>query len=120
MATPNVQIDGVTYRPTTSTPERDGMPYVICRCTKAGVHAGYLESRNVEGYLTLRDARRVWYWSGAASLSELAVSGAKNVKDSKIAVPVDRQELLTSDVCEIIHTQAKGAAMLQGAPEWMA
>lgn len=50
------------------------MHYVIVRCENAGVFAGYLESR--EGReVTLLKARRIWYWDGAASLSQLISNG---------------------------------------------
>ena len=122
MSTPSeIVIDGTVYTPQNrAAPKRDGMPYVIARCTGAGVHAGYLESRDSEGVVVLRDARRIWYWKGAATLSELAVSGAKHPMECKIALAVDRHELRLGDVCELIHTQAKGAKMLQEVEAWTA
>ena len=47
----------------------DYLKYVICRTYSAGVFAGYLESRNGQE-VVLRNARRIWYWKGAASLSQ--------------------------------------------------
>jgi hypothetical protein len=47
----------------------DGMKYVICRTYSAGVFAGYLESRNGQE-VVMRKARRIFYWDGAASLSQ--------------------------------------------------
>lgn len=43
------------------------LDYVIIRTYSAGVHAGYLESRNGKE-VTLKNSRRLWYWDGAASL----------------------------------------------------
>ena len=56
--------------------EFNGMTYVIVRTYSAGVFAGYLESR-VDREAVLRNARRIWYWDGAASLSQLAMEGTK-------------------------------------------
>jgi hypothetical protein len=39
------------------------MKYVIVRTYSAGVFAGQLESRNGREVI-LRNARRIWYWSG--------------------------------------------------------
>src|SRR5205807_3450752 len=58
----------------TPAPQVEGMDYVIVRCEGAGVFAGYLKERKGEEATILR-ARRLWYWSGAASLSQLAVDG---------------------------------------------
>ena len=46
--------------------------YVIVRTHSAGVFAGNLLSRKGKE-VVLTNARRLWYWIGAASLSELAV-----------------------------------------------
>ena len=48
--------------------------HCIVRTQSAGVFAGTLQSREGQE-VTLTDARRLWYWDGAASLSQLAVSG---------------------------------------------
>jgi hypothetical protein len=71
----------------------DGMRYVIVRTYSAGVFAGYLESREGQE-VVVRKARRLWRWSGAASLSQLAMEGIKNPKDCKFPCEVDRVELL--------------------------
>ena len=48
--------------------------HAIVRTYSAGVFAGTIKSRDgKEAVLT--DARRIWYWNGAASLSELATKG---------------------------------------------
>lgn len=92
-------------------------PYVIVRCRDAGVHAG--EYQGHEGReVRLKNARRIWFWSGAASLSELAVYGAKNGDECKFSVLVDSITLL--EACEIIHCRAAGEEMIRGLPPWRA
>jgi hypothetical protein len=93
------------------------LPYVIVRCTQAGVHAGELVSRKGQE-VELRNARRLWYWTGAASLSELAVYGSKTPSTCKFAALVPKHEIL--DACEIIHTQPAGEKMIREQPEWRA
>jgi hypothetical protein len=102
-------------RATKTTPRR---PYVIVRGRDSGVHAG--ELIKVQGKsVTLRNARRIWYWSGAASLSELAVYGSSNPSGCKFGACVERQEIL-DDACEIIHCQPAGAKMIREQAEWRA
>jgi hypothetical protein len=92
------------------------LPYVIIRAHNAGVHAGELAARNGTS-VTLHNARRIWYWSGAASLSELAVYGAKNPSACKFGVCIAVQEII-GDVCEIIHCQPAGEKMIREQVEW--
>ncbi len=92
-------------------------PYVIVRCREAGVHAGELVSRKGREVLLL-NARRIWYWKGAASLSELAVYGAKFPSECKFGVPVAKHEVL--DACEVIYCQKEGQKMIEGTAPWRA
>lgn len=73
--------------------------YVIVRGENSGVFAGNLKERNGRE-VTLTDTRRLWYWSGAASLNQLANDGVKYEKDCKFTQPV--KEILILDAIEII------------------
>jgi hypothetical protein len=99
----------------TAAAKKEKGRYVIVRCRDAGVHAGeYVSHKGRE--VVLENSRRIWYWSGAASLSELAVYGAKNVSACKFGVAVVRITL--ADACEIIECCEDGAAMICNCPEW--
>ena len=50
--------------------------YVIVRTYSAGVFVGTLASRDGKEVM-LTNARRLWYWKGAASLSQLSLEGVK-------------------------------------------
>ena len=89
--------------------------YVIVRTYSAGVFAGTLESRNGRE-VVLTNARRIWYWSGAASLSELAVRGTSRPTQCKVPVAVPRVELL--EVIEILDTTPAARASIEAVPEW--
>ncbi len=89
--------------------------YVIVRTYSAGVFAGTLESRNGRE-VVLTNARRIWYWSGAASLSELAVRGTSRPNQCKFPVAVPRVELL--EVIEILDTTPAARASIEAVPEW--
>lgn len=92
-------------------------PYVIARCREAGVHAGRLVSRKGRE-VVLENSRRIWFWKGAASLSEIAVYGAKYPAECRIGVVVPRTELL--EACEILFCQPEGQKMIEGCAPWRA
>ena len=79
-----------------------GMPYVMIRTYSAGVHCGYLKSRK-DGEVTLLNARRIWYWDGAASLSQLAMEGTTKPELCKFPMEVSeiRPEIDLEQVIEV-------------------
>ncbi len=89
--------------------------YVIVRTYSAGVFAGVFEGRR-RREVVLTDARRLWRWAGAASLSQLAVSGTSRPSDCMFPVAVPRVELL--EVIEILDVTPAGEASIRGVPEW--
>lgn len=91
--------------------------YVIVRTDSAGVFAGLLESRQGQE-VVLRDARRLWYWAGAASLSQLAMTGTSAPKECKFPVAVTRVELLQA--IEILDCTREARASIEGVPVWTA
>lgn len=95
--------------------ELNNMRYVIVRTYSAGVFAGYIESRNnKEG--VIRKSRRIWYWDGAASLSQLAMDGTSKPEDCKFPCEVDKTEL--TEIIEVIECSEKGRKSIQGVPVW--
>jgi hypothetical protein len=114
-----VTINGVEYVEKSSmkdlAPQVNGMKYVIVRTYSAGVFAGYLESRTGQE-VVLRNARRIWYWSGAASLSQLAVDGTSNPKDCKFPCEVSRVELLNA--IEILDVTSKAEKSIKSVKVW--
>jgi hypothetical protein len=89
--------------------------YVIVRTYSAGVFAGTLESRNGQE-VVLTDARRLWYWDGAASLSQLAVDGTSKPQNCKFPTPVPRVELLQA--IEILDVSAKAKSSIEAVKIW--
>jgi hypothetical protein len=90
-------------------------PYVIVRTLSAGVFAGTLESRKGQE-VVISGARRLWYWAGSASLSQMAMSGTSDPKNCKFPVAVDRVELLQA--IEILHVTAEARASIEEVPVW--
>jgi hypothetical protein len=89
--------------------------YVIVRTQSAGVFAGTLRSRNGRE-VVLTEARRLWYWAGAASLSQLAVDGVKKPNQCKFPIAVPRVELL--EAIEILDVSAQAKASIEAVPVW--
>lgn len=98
-----IEINGVAYIPkdsvTQMVPKLDGMEYCMVRTFSAGVFAGYIEKRDGKEAV-LRNARRIWRWAGAASLSQLATDGTSEPNNCKFPVAVDKVTL--TEVIEII------------------
>jgi len=95
----------------------EGMPYVIARTYSAGVFAGYLANRDGQE-VELKNARRLWYWSGAASLSQLAMEGVKHPNNCKFPCEVD--SILLTQVIEIIHATEQAKRSIGEVPVWKA
>lgn len=89
--------------------------YVIVRTYSAGVFAGFLQSRSGKE-VVLINARRLWYWKGAASLSQLAMTGTSNPAGCKFPVAVDRVELL--EVIEILDCTDAARKSIESVPVW--
>ena len=98
-------------------PTNKASKYVIVRSVNAGCFAGELVSRDGDS-VVLQSARRLWYWVGAASLSQLAMEGSSNPKGCKFPPAVTRQEVL--GVCEILDVTEAGRVSIEGTPVWRA
>jgi hypothetical protein len=93
--------------------------YVVVRADTAGAFFGKLVSQDIkEGAVVLDDCRRLWYWSGAASLSELAQRGVKNPTQCKFPEATNGHMILR--VAEIIPATAEAVKSIQGVPIWKA
>ena len=89
--------------------------FCIVRCYGAGVFMARVES--LEGQTAqLRDARRLWYWDGAASLSQLALEGVKNPGGCKFTVTVP--VMTVTQVIEIIPCSEQAVASIGQVKEW--
>lgn len=91
------------------------MEYCIVRTYSAGVFAGYVESRTGKDCV-IRAARRIWYWDGAATLSQLAVDGTNKPENCKFPCPVDK--VTVTEAIEIIPCTAKAKESIEGVPVW--
>ena len=90
--------------------------YVIVRGDHSGVFAGTLADRD-GCEVKLTDCRRLWYWSGAASLSQLANDGTKGPEFCKFPAPL--AEITILDALEIIPCTARAEASIKAVHVWM-
>ena len=95
--------------------EKEKKQYYIVRSDKAGVFAGNIKSR-IGDEVTMTNTRRIWYWDGAASLSQLAVDGTKKPEECKFTVTV--AEITILDVIEIIPCTDEAEKSIKGVSEW--
>jgi len=88
---------------------------VIVRADRAGVFYGTLsEKEGTEVELT--NCRRIWYWSGAASISELAVNGVANPNGCKFSLVVP--QMVITGVIEIIPCSDKAVKSIESVAVW--
>ena len=91
---------------------------VIIRTYSAGVHYGTLvsEEKSEGGYhVVLENSRRVWKWSGANSLSELATLGTSNPTDCQFSLQVRKIKLLA---IEIIYMTDEAIENMDEVKNW--
>lgn len=89
--------------------------YVIVRGDRSGVFAGVLVSQDGQK-VELKDCRRLWYWDGAASISQIAKEGVKRPRSCKFTVTVDQIVIL--DAIEIIPATATAKKNIKAVQEW--
>jgi len=97
----------------------DGLEYCIVRCTRAGVHSGFVakkESTLAGVEVTLLQTRRLWKWYGR-TLSGLALEGTLDASKCKFSPEIPKNIVL--DACEIISCTEAGMESLRGVPEWV-
>ena len=99
-----ISINGVEYvrADQVNVAEYEKSGEVIIRTYSAGVHVGILEGKweDANKPVTLKNARRIWKWSGANTLNEIATKGL-NRKASKISEPVSELQLIPIEVIPV-------------------
>lgn len=88
---------------------------VIVRGDRSGVFFGTLKAK--EGTeVELENCRRIWYWEGAATISQLAAEGTSEPKACKFTVPVD--SIIITDIVEIIPCTDIAIKSIEGVKVW--
>ena len=89
--------------------------YYIVRADRAGVFFGHIKERNGDE-VVMTEVRRIWYWNGAASISQLAMEGVKHPELSKFTLTVPEMTIL--GVIEIIPCSEEAVKNIKAVGEW--
>lgn len=95
------------------------MKKVIIRSDRAGVFYGEIKSQTPCGdklMVEMINCRRIFYWNGAASLSQLALEGTTCPNDCKFTLTVDAMTIL--GVIEIIPCTEKAIKNIESVTIW--
>ena len=91
---------------------------VVIRTYSAGVFAGELVSFDeATSVAKLNRSRRLWYWDGAASLSQLAMEGVSKPQNCKFPLKIEGEHTVCG-VIEIIPMTEKAVKSIEGVPVW--
>lgn len=89
--------------------------YKIVRTYSAGVFFGEIVSRKGKE-VVMKNARRLWDWDGAASLSQLAQSGTSKPQNCRFPEPVSR--VILTEAIEILDVKPSAAHIIMAVPVW--
>lgn len=89
--------------------------YCVIRGRSFGVFAGTV--KEVDGdCIQAENARRLWYWDGAASISQIAVEGVTRPENCKFSMAVD--SIVLRDWIEIIPTTDAARKAIEEVKVW--
>ena len=89
----------------------------MVRTYSAGVFFGEIVKKDGKE-VVMKNARRVWYWEGAASLSELAIKGTSLPEKCKF--PISVPEVTLTEAIEIIRMTDEAVKSLSSVSIWSA
>ena len=89
--------------------------YFIVRTYSAGVFAGNIVKREGQE-VEMANARRLWYWDGAASLSQLALEGVKFPANCKF--PAELPKVILTQAIEIISCTEAARKSIAAVSIW--
>lgn len=88
---------------------------VIVRGDRSGVFFGTLTAKEGKE-VKLENCRRLWYWDGANSISQIAVDGVTKPEKCKFTVTVS--DIIITDAIEIILCTPKAVENIEGVSVW--
>lgn len=89
--------------------------YCVIRGEKFGVFAGTVKSVDADCVL-VENVRRLWYWDGAASISQIAAEGVTRPENCKFSMPVD--SIVLRGWIEIIPATAAAQKIIEEVKVW--
>ena len=116
-----VEVNGIKYvrkdsiNSSSKMPTKKGMTYSIVRTYSAGVFAGWIGKLNGKAGRVF-NARRIWYWDGAASLSQLSQEGTSKPENCKFPMEVSHTDL--TEIIEGLPCTEKAKKSIESVPIW--
>lgn len=95
---------------------KNGLEYCIIRTYSAGVFAGCFNRKTKGQEGRVFNARRLWYWDGANSLSQLAMDGVSKPQNCKF--PIELPEIDLKNIIEVIPCTKKAQDSIKDVPIW--
>lgn len=90
---------------------------VLIRTNRAGVFFGTLSNYDdTTRTAEIKNTRRIYYWDGAASLSQMAMEGVTNPNSCKFTVIVP--QMMVMEVIEIIPCSENAVKSIEGVRIW--
>ena len=87
---------------------------IIARIDRAGVFHGTLDYIDGE-IIRLKDARRIYYWNGALSVTDIA---AKGITGGKVTIPVTTVEFMSDKVVELNECSEEASKSIEAIKPW--
>ena len=88
---------------------------VIVRGDRSGLFFGTITDKDGQE-VELTNCRRLWYWDGAASISQLAAEGTKNPENCKFTVVVPLIRVI--DCIEILECTDDAINSIEAVDVW--
>ena len=88
---------------------------VIVRADRAGVFYGTLVAKTGDE-VTLENVRKLWYWSGACGVEQIALEGVKNPDRCQFTVVVSEMEI--TGVIQVLPCTEAAVLNLDAVKEW--
>ena len=87
---------------------------IIARIDRAGVLHGTLDYIDGE-IIRLKDARRIYYWNGALSVTDIA---AKGITSGKVTIPVTTVEFMSDKIVELNECSEDASKSIETIKPW--
>ena len=87
---------------------------IIARIDRAGVFHGTLDHIDNE-IIRLKDARRIYYWNGALSVTDIA---AKGITGGRVTIPVSTVEFMSVKIVELNECSDESTKSIESIKPW--
>jgi len=87
---------------------------IIARIERAGVFHGTLDYIDNE-IIRLKDARRIYYWNGALSVTDIAANG---ITGGKVTIPVTTVEFMSGKIIELNECSEEASKSIEAIKPW--